>query len=63
MRQKKYASAVPKIWDWDLIFGCAVKAIFLLGSVVRGMECAIRAVKCKRFTKLLTLLQPYFFKI
>ena len=27
MWQTKYASAVPMIWDWDLIFGRAVKAI------------------------------------
>ncbi len=28
---EKYASAVPKIWDWDLIFGSAVKAISSTG--------------------------------
>ena len=32
MWHTKYASAVPKkIWDWDLIFGRAVKAISSLG--------------------------------
>ena len=27
MWQTKYDSAVPKIWEWELIFGRAVKAI------------------------------------
>ena len=31
MWQTKYASAVPKIWDWDWIFGRAVKAFCYLG--------------------------------
>ena len=31
MWQPKYALAVPKIWEWEMIFGHAVKAISSLG--------------------------------